>query len=80
MYNKGLEDHVTHVLQTLLILRQHRLNAKVSKCALFQSRVEYLGHIVSVEGLSPNPAKLQAMRHWKVPESVIDIRIFLGLA
>ena len=46
----------------------------------FNTRVEYLGHVFSAEGLSPDPAKVQAMRDWKVPASVIDIRSFLGLA
>ena len=80
MYSKGLEEHVTHVRQTLSILRQHRLYAKVSKRAFFQPRVEYLGHVVSVEGLSSDPAKVQAMRDWKVPKTVTKIRSFLGLA
>ena len=71
---------MTHVRQTLEILRQHQLYAKVSKCAFFQNRVEYLGHVVSTEGLSPDPAKVQAVRDWKMPESVTDIRSFLGLA
>ena len=71
---------MTHVRQTLAILRKHQLYAKVSKCTFFQHRVEYLGHVVSAEGLSPDPAKVQAVRDWKVPEFVTDIRSFLGLA
>ena len=71
---------MTHVRQTLEILRKHQLYAKVSKCTFFQYRVEYLGHIVSAEGLSPDPAKVQAVRDWKVPEPITDIRSFLGLA
>ena len=51
-----------HVRQTLEILRRHQLYAKLSKCALFQQRVEYLGHVVSNEGLSPDLAKVQAVR------------------
>ena len=46
----------------------------------FNIREEYLGHVVSAEGLSPDPAKVQAVRDWKVPESVTDVRSFLGLA
>ena len=80
VYSRGLQEHMTHVRQTLEILRKHQLYAKVSKCTFFQHRVEYLGHIVSSEGLSPDPAKVQAVKDWKVPESVTDIRSFLGLA
>ena len=39
-----------------------------------------MGHVVSDEGLSPDPAKVQAVRDWKVPETITDIRNFLGLA
>ena len=62
VYSRDVETHVTHVRQTLEILRQNRLYAKVSKCAFFQSSVEYLGHIVSAEGLSVDPAKVQAVQ------------------
>ena len=79
VYSKEVEEHVTHVCQTLSLLWQHRLYAKVSKCAFFQSHVEYLGHVVSANGLSPDPAKVQVVRDWKVPESVTELRSFLGL-
>ena len=52
VYSRGLREHMTHVRQTLAILRKHQLYAKVSKCTFFQHRVEYLGHVVSAEGLS----------------------------
>ena len=80
VYSRGLEEHVTHVRKTLEVLREHQLYAKVSKCAFFLHRVEYLGHVVSSEGLSPDPAKVQAVANWKVPANVTDIRSFLGLA
>ena len=73
-------SHMAHVRKTLEILRQHHLYAKVSKCSFFQSSVEYLGHVVSDKGLSPVPAKVQAVSNWKVPTNVSEIRSFLGLA
>ena len=62
VYSRDVETHVTHVRQILEILRQNKLYAKVSKCAFFQSSVEYLGHIVSAEGLSVDPAKVQVVQ------------------
>ena len=58
MYSRKLREHTAHVRQTLEILRKHKLYAKVPKCTFFQHRVEYLGHVVSVEGLLANPAKV----------------------
>ena len=80
MYSQDVKTHVPNVRQTLEILRQNRLYAKVSKCAFFQSPVEYLGHIVSAEGLSVDPAKVQAVQDWKIPTTVTKVRSFLGLA
>ena len=61
VYSTTLEARVTHVRKTLEILRQNHLYAKVSKCAFFQSSVQYLGHIVSAKGLVVDLAKVQAM-------------------
>ena len=77
VYSKGLGDHIHHVRQTLEVLRQNKLYAKVSKCAFFQSSVKYLGHVGSAAGLFPDPAKVQAVRDWRIPDSVIDVRNFL---
>ena len=80
VYSRTLQDHITHVRKTLQILRQHQLYAKVSKCAFFQHKVEYLGHVVTAAGISPDPAKVQAVNNWKIPGNVHEVRSFLGLA
>ena len=59
VYSKGLGDHINHVRQMLEVWRQNKLYAKVSKCAFFQSSVEYLGQFsVNATRLSPDPAKV----------------------
>ena len=58
VYSRDLISHVVHVRKTFEILRQHSLYAKVLKCEFFQSNVHYLGHVVSEQGLSPDPAKV----------------------
>ena len=80
MYSRDLETHVTHVRQTLTILRQHRLYTKVSKRAFFQSSVEYLGYIVNAQGLTMDPFKVWAVQDWKVSTTVTEVRNFLALA
>ena len=80
VYSRDLISHVAHVRKIFEILRQHSLYAKVSKCEFFQSNVHYLVHLVSEEGLSPDPTKVQAVANWKVPTNVSEIRSFLGLA
>ena len=80
VYSRDLISHVAHVRKTFEILRHHSLYAKVSKCEFFKSSVHYLGHVVSENGLSPDPAKVQAVDQWKVPTNVSEVRSFLGLA
>ena len=80
LYSRDLISHVAHVRKTFEILWQNSLYAKVSKCEFFKSSVHYLGHVISAQGLSPNPATVKAVANWKVPMNVSDARSFLGLA
>jgi len=61
-------------------LREYGLKAKPSKCVLFKSPIEFLGHLVSADGLGPQPAKLDAIRNWQTPHCLRDVRAFYGIA
>ena len=69
------ENHVRQVLQ----LREHKLYAKKSKCTFFTEKVEYLGFVVSKDGVSTDPSKIEAVVNWPQPNSVREVRGFLGL-
>ena len=56
VYSKSSEDHEEHLRMVLQTLREHSLYAKFSKCEFWLSRVAFLGHIVSGEGISVDPA------------------------
>ncbi|GJW48212.1 putative reverse transcriptase domain-containing protein [Tanacetum coccineum] len=51
-----------------------------SKCEFWLSKVAFLGHIVSAEGITMDPAKVEAITKWPRPTSVTEVRSFLGLA
>src|SRR6185312_3366676 len=61
-------------------LRDHQLYAKFSKCEFWLDSVKFLGHIISSEGISVDPTKVQEVMDWESPTSVHQIRSFLGLA
>src|SRR3954465_14862806 len=61
-------------------LREHRLYAKFSKCEFWLPEVTYLGHVISAKGIDVNPERAQAVLEWTPPESVKQVRSFLGLA
>ncbi|CAF5032002.1 unnamed protein product, partial [Rotaria socialis] len=53
---------------------------KIDKCHFCKTQLKYLGHIVSKEGISPDPDKLNAVREYPVPAKLKAVRTFLGLS
>ncbi|GAV63615.1 hypothetical protein CFOL_v3_07133 [Cephalotus follicularis] len=74
-----MEEHIKHLRITLEILKQHSLVAKRSKCIFGGSKVEYLGHFISEQGVSTDPKKVAAIQQWPMPKNLKELRGFLGL-
>jgi hypothetical protein len=79
VYSHTLEEHLKHLALVLQKLRDHKLYMKATKCSFAQSQLEYLGHIISVDGVATDPAKTEDMLKWPTPTSVTELRGFLGL-
>jgi len=60
-------------------LIEANLQLKPSKCHLFQRELVYLGHLVSAEGIRPDPKKVKAILEMPVPKDVTGVRSFLGM-
>ena len=80
VYSGSREKHAKHLRIMLETLREHQLYAKLSKCQFWLDRVVFLGHIISAEGISMDPQKIEAIVNWQPPTNVTEIRSFLGLA
>eukprot|EP00961_Rhodomonas_salina_P197575 2666151-Rhodomonas_salina.1 len=80
VHSRTLEEHLQHVSAVLLTLASHGLCTKPSKCELFQTRIKFLGHIISHISIAPDPGKVNSIREWPVPRDVHELRSFLGLA
>ena len=80
IYSPSREKHEEHLRIILEVLRGHRLYAKLSKCEFWLSKVKFLGHVVSSEGVSVDPSKIEAVMDWQPPKNAIEVRTFLGLA
>lgn len=52
---------------------------QIKKCSFAQNQIEYLGHLVSLEGVSADPTKIEAMLQWSEPKTLRELRGFLGL-
>ncbi|GJZ34487.1 putative reverse transcriptase domain-containing protein [Tanacetum coccineum] len=80
VYSKKMEEHENQLRIVLEILRQKKLYVKFSKCDFWLGQVAFLGHIVSANGNTMDPAKVEAITKWPIPTAVTEVRSFLGLA
>jgi len=78
IFSKNETEHVSHVEEVLRRLRQHKYFLKLSKCEFFKKEIQYLGHIVGIDGIKPDPKKVKAVAEWECPKTVFDVRSFLG--
>ena len=80
IYSKDIKQHEEHVRLVLDKLRNAGLYAKLEKCNFDQFQVEFLGYIVSCDGISVDQKKIQAVLGWAIPKMVCDVQCFLGFA
>ena len=80
IFSRTKEEHYKHVRAVFELLRKNALRIKASKCEFFKSQLKFLGHLVSAQGLQPDPKKVQVVTDWPRPATVQDVRSFLGLA
>ncbi|XP_047165452.1 uncharacterized protein LOC124834726 [Vigna umbellata] len=79
IYSKTRKEHVDHLRTVLGVLREKKLYAKLSKCEFWMEEAQFLGHVISVDGILVDPAKVQAVLLWERPKSATEIKSFVGL-
>jgi hypothetical protein len=80
VYSENEEDHAEYLRIVLTRLRDHQLYAKFSKCEFWLRTVPFLGHVLSENGISVDPSKVQEVMDSKSPTTVHEVWSFLGLA
>ncbi|KAK7881018.1 hypothetical protein WMY93_030607 [Mugilogobius chulae] len=80
IFSDTLEEHERRLLRVLNRLREYGLKLSPEKCRFFQSSVRYLGHIVSAKGVETDPEKIQTIKTWPIPNTLKQLRSFLGFA
>ena len=80
IYSKDEESHTADVRRVLQLLSEARLQVNLEKCQFHVTKVEFLGYVISPEGISMDPSKVSAIVNWPTPSSVHDIQVFLGFA
>ncbi|GBG63564.1 hypothetical protein CBR_g38630 [Chara braunii] len=79
IFSRTVEEHVAHLDKVLSLLRQHQFKINREKCEFGCTRILYLGHEISAEGLKLDDAKVASIRDWPRPQSVTEMRSFLGM-
>jgi hypothetical protein len=75
----GHYEHLEHLDKVLSAMNSAHLHLNVAKCSFGEFRLEYLGHIISANGIEADPSKIQAMTDWPLPQNPTALRGFLGL-
>jgi hypothetical protein len=77
VYSENEQNHEKHLRIVLTRLREHKLYAKFSKCEFWLKKVPFLGHVLSENGISVDPSKIQEVMDWKALTMVREVRSFL---
>jgi hypothetical protein len=80
IYSKTLDNHKQHLQGVFQILRDNKFHLERSKCSFAQQSLEYLGHIISNQGVATDPVKIHAVKQWPTPTDMRQLRGFLGLS
>ena len=79
VYGKSPEEILERLGAVFEKLRKAGLKLKPSKCEFFKEQIQFLGHIVSKEGISTCPEKVHAVQEWPIPKTINDLRSFYRL-
>jgi hypothetical protein len=79
IYSRTMEEHDEHLCLVLQCLREHKLYGKLSNFSFYQSKIHYLGHVISDEGITVDLAKVEAIMEWLAPMNFLEVHSFMGL-
>ena len=80
IFSKSIKEHLTHLEEVFRRLREANVKLNPKKCSFVKQKVEYLGHVVTPDGVMPNPEKVRVVRDFPVPKNLKELRTFMGLA
>ena len=79
IFSKTEEEHLQHLEEIFNYLMKTGLKLKLQKCSFFKKHIQYLGHLISDEGIQPLPEKLESIAKMPTPQNVKQVKQFLGL-
>ncbi|XP_046143420.1 uncharacterized protein LOC123988226 [Osmia bicornis bicornis] len=79
VFSSSLREHEIKVKKLFDRLREYGLTLQTNKCEFLRKEVAYLGHILSADGVKPDPRKLHAVKNFPIPKTQKNVQQFLGL-
>lgn len=79
IFSTGLDEHIRNLKLVFKKLREARLKIQLDKSEFLRKEVEFLGHIITAEGIKPNKNKIEAIKKFPIPKTPREIKSFLGL-
>jgi hypothetical protein len=80
VFSSTFEQHLERLDAVFQRLKQAKMKLNASKCKLFRLKVHFLDHVISHQGVEPDPAKTEVVRTWRTPQNLTELRAFVGLA
>ena len=77
---KTFEEHILNITEVLHRFQKYGIKLKPKKCELFQEKVEFLGRVISTQGMEVGESYIDTMKNWPVPTSTRDVERFCGFA
>ncbi|GBG82452.1 hypothetical protein CBR_g34829 [Chara braunii] len=79
IFSRTVEEHAEHLKTVLGLLRQHQYKVNLDKCEFGRTKILYPSHEISADGLRSEDAKVANIRDWPRPQTVTEVRSFLGM-
>lgn len=79
IYSRSFSEHLQHLEEILSRFQSSGLKLNPSKCCFARDQVQFLGHVVSKDGIQPDPRNVKSVQDWPTPRSATEVRAFLGL-
>jgi hypothetical protein len=77
---KSFDEHMNHLRAVFNALRDARLFGNLEKCVFCTDRASFLCYVVTPQGIEVDEMKIEAIESWPIPQSITQVRSFLGLA
>ena len=79
IYSRSEKEHLEHLEEIFTRLKRAGLKLKLEKCCFFKKHIQYLGHLISADGIQPLPEKLESIAKMPAPKNPKEVKQFLGL-